>query len=253
MVGKVLLVDGEGDFVGRLAARLERTGLEVRISTSGAHALEVANSWPAAVIVLNVDLPDMDGIDLCQRLRDANRRLGILACADHQAAMDAVLAYEAGADDFYAKTTDIAVAEAMIRRALRRIEDCLDCNHCVDLPRDSQVRALRGGASTDLPTVDPRDLTRLEERLLRAFCRAQCELVPIDALVHELWGRIDVEPRAIYEHISTLRAKLQGLGWTIVNVRGQGYRLARDQRRTIAPSEAPPSIPWAGTGSQRNK
>jgi DNA-binding response OmpR family regulator len=155
------------------------------------------------------------------QVREIRAAVGVrvlLACSKKELGVEVVLAYEAGADDYFAKSLDLVVIEAKVRRAIERRHGRADSGvdaACI-APSESQRALLRN--------VDG-DLTRFEYRLLHLLAKEPKGLVPQFAILQQLWGRTASSPKLLYEHISTLRCKIAAWGWTITNIRGKGYRL----------------------------
>jgi CheY-like chemotaxis protein len=125
MVSRVLVVDDERD-VGRLLAySLDQAGFTVATATTAADALMAAARQPPAVIVLDVGLPDMSGVEVCRRLR-ADRELaevGIVMLTAHGGRDDRIAGLEAGADDYVTKPFDIQEVVLRVRALARRISE----------------------------------------------------------------------------------------------------------------------------------
>lgn len=215
----VLLAGKDSSFLQPLATRLGRLAMRVQTCLSGQEALALASARTFDVAILVSDLADMEAVALCRTLRARGCDAVIFICDDLDLAIDVVVAHEAGADDFLLKSLDPLVIEAKVRRALRRNAQHMSA---------ARERVPAIGVFCLPSGVSARNLTRFEERLLCVLTAAHGEIVSADVLIKELWGHASVEARTLYEHISTLRAKIRAAGWTLVNVRGKGYRLARD-------------------------
>ena len=226
MSPRVLLVDDERDILDPVSYSLEREGFDVRCREDGVSALELARTEPFDVVVLDIVLPGMSGIEVCRTLRQESD-VPIVMLTARDAEVDRVLGLELGADDYVTKPFSTAELVSRIRAILRRRE----------LDRESPVRTeLRvGGIVIDLArhsvAVDGRevDLTPSEFRLLlllaeepeRAFTRQQ--------IMEHLWRTPYVgDTRACDAHISNLRRKVERdhrHPERILTVRELGYKL----------------------------
>ena len=202
---RLLLVDNDDPFVEALTQRLLTSGFTIDVYPS--------NFMPYRhdLIVVSLDYSAGNGLEMIRALRKSHECSTIFACSQRCAPADIVVALDAGADDFLEKKIDFDVLEAKLRQARRRSATCQRAQ-CID-PSYALVDNLDA------------QLTRFEQRLLRLLTRRSGEVVSRDILAQQLWGRATVESKLLYEHISTLRSKLRFAHWTIVNVRGRGYRL----------------------------
>jgi len=226
MTGRVLLVDDERDILDPLAYALEREGFDVTSSMDGLEALERAREGTFDVLVLDVMLPGMSGIDVCRTLRGESD-VPIVMLTARDAEVDRVLGLELGADDYVTKPFSTAELVSRIRAILRRRE--LDR---ASRP-GSEIRV--GGIAIDLARHEvqidgsPVTLTPSEFRLLlllaeepeRAFTRAQ--------IMEHLWQTPYVgDARACDAHVSNLRRKIERDPThpeRLVTVREVGYKL----------------------------
>ena len=218
---KVLLVEDDVRLADALAGALEANGYTVEQVRTAAGALAAA---PADIILLDLGLPDMDGIELCGRLRerhDVGDTAVIMVTARGRQG-ERVRGLRSGADDYVVKPLAIdelcARMEAVLRRTRKRVEEPLEIG---SLRVDPATRAVsRGG--------EPVDLTRKEFDLLLALVREAGTVVSREHLLLRVWqttwpGTL----RTLEVHIGTLRSKL-GTPGPIETVRGVGYRISGD-------------------------
>jgi len=226
MSPRVLLVDDEQDILEPVTYALEKDGFEVTTVEVGVAALDLARRDHFDVVILDIMLPDMSGIDVCRTLRGESD-VPIVMLTARDAEVDRVLGLELGADDYVTKPFSTAELVSRIRAILRRRE--LDR----ESPSRSELRV--GGIVIDLPrhsvTVDGREvsLTPSEFRLLlmlaeepeRAFTRHQ--------IMEHLWRTPYIgDTRACDAHVSNLRRKIERdhvHPERIVTVREIGYKL----------------------------
>ncbi|MFC7883448.1 response regulator transcription factor [Streptomyces sp. NPDC057376] len=226
---QLLVVTGQEFSSQPLAPRLERHGYDVVTVTTGAAALDACGS--AELVLLDLELPDIDGLEVCRRIRNT-MDTPIIAFTDSGADLDRVLGLQAGSDDCLEKPYEfrelMARIDAVMRRAWR--------------PR-STPRTVTGSLTVGDMCIDgasrevrlrgtPIQLTRKEFDLLYYLARHSDTVVTRRRLMTEIWDDSSahaLSPRAsrtIDTHVSSLRSKLGSSGW-IVTVRGVGFRLGQ--------------------------
>ena len=223
---RVLLVDDERDILDPVGYALEQEGFEVRSVEDGASALEIARGEPFDVVILDVMLPSMSGIDVCRTLR-AESDVPILMLTARDAEVDRVLGLELGADDYVTKPFSTTELISRIRAILRRRE--------IDRQSRSRSELRIGGILIDLARhavkVDGRDisLTPSEFRLLLLLADEPERVFTRHQIMEHLWQTPYVgDTRACDAHISNLRRKIERDHThpeRIVTVREMGYKL----------------------------
>jgi DNA-binding response OmpR family regulator len=217
----ILLVDDEDAVQKLLAYPLERDGFRVVQARDGEEALERFGREHVDLVVLDLMLPKIDGLEVCKRLR-AESSVPIIMLTARDDELDKVLGLELGADDYITKPFSIREFRSRVRALLRRAA----------LPPDGGNRDVIavGGLAIDLSQrlveLDGRriDLTYVEFELLRALVAKPGRVFSRQALLQGLWGDYAYrEPRTIDVHIRHLREKL-GDPELIQTVRGVGYR-----------------------------
>ncbi|GAB3701751.1 response regulator transcription factor [Nocardiopsis oceani] len=215
---KVLLVEDDVRLADALAGALEAHGYEVEQARTAEGALAAS---PADVVLLDLGLPDMDGIELCRQLRerqDFGDTAVIMVTARGQQ-RERILGLRSGADDYVVKPLAIeelcARMEAVLRRTRKRVDTVLEAG---PLRVDLTTRSV-------LCSGQPVELTRKEFDLLVALVREAGAVVSREHLLLRVWqtawpGTL----RTLEVHIGTLRSKLGAPG-LIQTVRGVGYRL----------------------------
>jgi len=226
MSPRVLLVDDERDILDPIRYALELEGFEVRGVTDGRTALEAARADTYDVVVLDVLLPGMSGLDVCRALRSESD-VPIVMLTARDAEVDRVLGLELGADDYVTKPFSTAELISRIRSILRRR----------DLDRDTQSRTeLRvGGVSIDLARHEVRvdgnavSLTPSEFRLLQLLAEEPDRVFSRQQIMEHLWRTPYVgDTRACDAHVSNLRRKIERdhrHPERVVTVREVGYKL----------------------------
>jgi phosphate regulon transcriptional regulator PhoB len=224
MKRRVLIVEDEPDIRDLLAFHLEREGFQVAKARTGGEALRQIRAAPPDLVVLDLMLPELDGLEVCRRLRrdPATATLPVVMLTARGDEVDRVLGLELGADDYIVKPFSPKEVVARIRAVLRRAEPA------------SVGRALTaGGLSIDLDmrkvTVrgTPVGLTAKEFDLLRALAEARGRVLSREHLLERVWGYAaagEIESRTIDVHVRRLRVKLGPEGHRVVTVKSVGYR-----------------------------
>jgi DNA-binding response OmpR family regulator len=222
----ILLVDDEDSVQKLLAYPLERDGYRVLQARNGEEALERFDAEHVDLVVLDLMLPRLDGLEVCKRLRsESSVPIIMLTARDDE--LDKVLGLELGADDYITKPFSIREFRSRVRALLRR----------ASAPRHDRRQAeviSRNGLTIDLArrVVEVRDtpvqLTYVEFELLRILASSPGRVYTRQMLLEALWGGFEYrEPRTIDVHIRHLREKLERdprEPELIFTVRGVGYR-----------------------------
>jgi two-component system, OmpR family, KDP operon response regulator KdpE len=213
-VTTVLVVDDEPQILRALRINLRVRQYEVHVAGTGAQALEVAAKHPPDLVILDLGLPDRDGVEVIAGLRgwtDAP----IIVLSGRADSTDKVEALDAGADDYVTKPFSMDELLARLRAVLRREEVIRPGaivtigNSRIDLAARTVER--RGGAAAPGAAADgPVHLTRTEWRLLEILLRSPGQLIPASRLLAEVWGA-GHERHAHYLrfHMAGLRRKLE--------------------------------------------
>ena len=222
----ILLVADEDSIQKLLAYPLERDGFRVLQARDGAEALELFDGERVDLVVLDLMLPKIDGLEVCKRLR-AGSDVPIIMLTARGDELDKVLGLELGADDYITKPFSIREFRSRVRALLRRASgsrrrlaegDALEAGELrIDPAR--RIVELRG---------EPIQLTYVEFELLRALAANPGRVYTREALLRALWGDSAYrEPRTIDVHVRHLREKLERDPREpeyLFTVRGVGYR-----------------------------
>ncbi|MPZ14921.1 MAG: response regulator [Chloroflexi bacterium] len=230
----ILVVDDEPSLTQSIAYAFRKEGYEVATVGDGLDALSAAREQQPDVVVLDVMLPGIDGLEVCRRLRRTSA-VPILMLTARGEEIDRIVGLEVGADDYLPKPFSMRELLARVRALLRRYElireelttgtdatdgDVLDGG---DLRVDIGThRVTRRGAVVDL--------TPKEFDLLAALIRHRGRVLPPGRLLQLVWGYTDADTRTVTVHIRNLRSKLEedpSEPTLIETVRGVGYRYAR--------------------------
>jgi DNA-binding response OmpR family regulator len=226
----ILLVDDEESIQRLLAYPLERDGFRVVPAHDGEEALERFAAEPIDLVVLDLMLPKLDGLEVCKRLR-AQSTVPIIMLTARDDEFDKVLGLELGADDYITKPFSIREFRSRVRALLRRAAAPRR-----EIREDETIEAgdLRIDPAKRSVSVrdESRELTYVEFELLRTLAGAPGKVFSRQALLEAIWGDSAYrEPRTIDVHIRHLREKLERdprQPEYVFTVRGVGYRF-RDQ------------------------
>jgi two-component system response regulator MprA len=221
---RILIVDDDRALRDALRRALALAGYATDTAAGGAEALtRVASASPDA-IVLDLGLPDVDGLEVCRRLRAAGDRVPILMLTARDAVADRIDGLDAGADDYLVKPFDVGELQARLRALLRRASDEGDDDGAVRFG-DLRLDPSRHGLAVGERFVE---LTRTEYQLLELLMRNPRRVLPHSLIYERVWG-YDFGPasNALRVYVGYLRRKLQeaGAGEVIHTVRGVGYVL----------------------------
>lgn len=224
---RILLIDDDVDLALMLREYLEPGQIELTLAHNSAQGLPLAMQDCFDLVLLDLMLPDGNGLDLLRRLRQHSRRPVIMFTA-HGGETDRVLGLELGADDYLAKPFSPRELKARIGAVLRRFEETPE-----PAPLELSVGALSLDAASGRARLGAQEvlLTGAEQRILEILMRAPGQVVARDQISLYALGRsADRYDRSIDTHISSLRRKLQldqaGDAPAIRNLRGLGYVLA---------------------------
>jgi DNA-binding response OmpR family regulator len=221
---RVLVVDDEREMAELLSRGLVAEGYEVDIASDGIRAMTMVGEEKYDLAVLDVMMPGMSGFELCRRLRDQVRGIGIILLTARDAVDDRVRGLDAGADDYLTKPFAFAELAARLR-ALRRREALASTSLelgglAIDLTSqriavgDAQVR-----------------LSRTEFDLLRLLAARPEEVLPRAEILDAIWGSATyIDPNIVDQYVSYLRKKLDAISAPvrIVTARGVGFRLTTE-------------------------
>jgi two-component system response regulator MprA len=221
---RVLVVDDDDAVRRALAHALTRDGYETAVAADGAAALESLAAGRHDAVVLDILMPEPNGLEVCRRLRAGGDRTPILMLTARDLVADRVAGLDAGADDYLAKPFALEELRARIRALLRRSGADQEVLRFADLELDTAAcRAVRGGR--------PLDLTRTEYALLELFLRNPRRVLSRTLIFDSVWG-YDFGPssNALWVYVSYLRAKLEAGGEPrlVQTVRGLGYVLREE-------------------------
>lgn len=219
---KILIVDDEPSITNLVSAYLKPEGYEVFIASDGNAGLKVSRAFKPDIIILDVMLPGMDGIELLSRLRRESDVYVIMLTARTEET-DKVVGLSVGADDYVTKPFSPRELVARVKAALRRIEAGAGSGGERSVFSFQHVRIDLGARKV---TVDenPIELTTIEFDLLKALAENHGRVLSREQLLEKVWGgEYFGEIRVVDVHLGHVRQKL-GRDDLIATVRGVGYR-----------------------------
>ena len=225
MAHDVLVVEDEEDIAVPLMRTLEREGYEVNRVSAGAEAVSFAVGEGPAVVILDLGLPDMDGIDVCRQMRAGGFLGGIIMVTARAGELDRVVGLDVGADDYLAKPFGLAELLARVRALLRRSG--------APAPDDTTVTMSSGlkiDAASRRVHLGDREiaLTAKEFDVLAVLATNHDKVVARETLMNEVWDQNWYgSTKTLDVTIGRLRSKLEAAaaGEKVVAIRGVGFRL----------------------------
>jgi two-component system, OmpR family, response regulator VicR len=226
MSARILVVDDEPPIVNLLAYNLKQANYEVIIARDGEEALQQARQEHPDLIILDIMLPKMDGLDVCRTLR-RERDVPIIMLTARDDEIDRVVGLELGADDYVVKPFSVRELMVRVKNVLRRSNPI----PAADSPATVQVN----GLTVDLSRCEaswhnvPLKLTTLELRLLYTLAQHAGQVLSREQLLEQVWGYDYFgDLRAVDAAVKRLRARLREAdsgNEFIATVRGMGYKL----------------------------
>jgi two-component system, OmpR family, phosphate regulon response regulator PhoB len=222
---RVLVVDDEPDIVALVAYHLAKSGYTVSTATNGPEGLAVARRDKPSIIVLDLMLPGLSGLEVMEELRgdSATSNIAVLMLTARREESDRIKGLTVGADDYLTKPFSpqelVLRVAAILRRVKAGREESLDVK---------QIGPLRIDTTAHRVTVDSRevDLTPTEFKLLLLLAERKGRVQPRNLLLEIVWEAApDIQTRTVDMHVQRLRAKLGDAGDLIETVRGFGYRI----------------------------
>ena len=225
MKKKILIIEDETDLIKGLKINLTDEGYDVDWAVNGVEGLRKALDNAPDLILLDIMIPEMDGLEVCRRLRQKNSSIPVIMLTAKGGEIDKVVGLEIGADDYMTKPFSIRELLARIKARLRNTEQIenkpINSYTFGDITIDfARFKAIRKGLELEL--------TALETEILRYFTQHRQDVITRDALLDKIWG-YDTFPttRTIDNHILKIRKKIEeepSRPQYILSVYGGGYR-----------------------------
>ena len=225
---KILIVDDEKDIVDLVAYNLEKEGYETLKALDGEKALQLVRTKTPDLVVLDLMLPGIQGLEVCKRIRKVpeTAAIPIIMLTAKGEEIDKVLGLEIGADDYITKPFSVKELLARVKAVLRRSE----ARRAADQEEVFESGGLRIDFKSYEVTVDGRkiSLSPTEFRLLKFLSRNPGRVYSREQILDRVWGDdAFVEPRTVDVHVRRLRAQIEkdlNSPNYIVTVRGAGYK-----------------------------
>ncbi len=227
-MSRLLLVEDDAALAAGLAAALARDGSQVDVADSGQEALRLARSADYDACILDLGLPDRDGVAVLREMRQSALGFPVLILTARDAIGDRIGGLDAGADDYLMKPFDLGELEARLRALLRRRDaDGTPWRRFGALRFDAEACAAFAGD-------EPLELTRREAGVLDCLMRRPGRIVTREAILAAAFpSDSEVAPNALEVQVSRLRRKLETFGITVRALRGLGYRLEESGRDVL--------------------
>jgi two-component system alkaline phosphatase synthesis response regulator PhoP len=227
---KILIVDDEKDIVKMLDYNLKKEGFRTYISYDGEDGVDLAVRELPAVIILDLMLPGMDGLEVCRTLKQEKKtaHIPIIMLTAKTQEADKVVGLELGADDYVTKPFSVRELIARVKAILRRLGDKEKVPETLTIG-DLAVDLSRIQVTVKHKTVT---LTAKEYELLKTLIQAKGRVLSRDYLLDTIWGfdhAVEIQTRTVDVHIRTLRKKLKGEAKRILTVKNYGYRFDTDE------------------------
>ena len=226
MEQKILIIEDEAGLAMTLRDRLRKSGYTVRVAKDGLQGLELATRELFDLIILDLMLPGMNGLDLCQKLRHLGSSVPILMLTARRQTNDKVAGFKAGGDDYLTKPFQMEELLARVEALLRRAK----------APSAPATRYQIAGLQVDFRSAEVSrqghavPLSAKEFQLLRYFIEHRGAAISRDELLHEVWGYAATpSTRTVDVHVGWLRQKLEDdpkNPQLILTVVGLGYKFA---------------------------
>ncbi|MFA5147416.1 MAG: response regulator [Candidatus Omnitrophota bacterium] len=226
----ILIVEDEKDIVKMLDYNLKKEGFRTLSVRNGEDAVDSARGAPPDLIILDLMLPGMDGLEVCKKLKGDSKTASvpvIMLTAKSQES-DKIVGLELGADDYVTKPFSPRELIARIKAVLRRGKE-----------KEKMPEVLKAGDLTvDLAKIavtlkgKPVELTGKEFELLKTLMISKGRVLSRDHLLDTIWGfdqALEIQTRTVDVHIRTLRKKLKGESRRIVTVKNYGYRFEDEE------------------------
>ena len=222
---KILVVDDDANICELLRLYLTKEGYQVTVANDGEEGLEKFNAVKPDMVLLDVMMPRMDGLEVCRRIRATNTKIGIIMLTARTQEMDKVTGLMTGADDYVTKPFRPQILGAKVKALIRRSKS---------FSQENNQQISCGPFLCDTTTMRfyknnvELNLSEKERSLLLLFVRHPQQVFTKDMIYEQIWGNlIAVDDNAIMVYINRLRSKIEDNARTpqhIITIRGVGYR-----------------------------
>ncbi|PLX32672.1 MAG: DNA-binding response regulator [Hyphomicrobiales bacterium] len=240
MAHKVLIIEDDPDIAALIRMHLGDIDCQCERSADGEHALSAyraaLNANPFDLVVLDLMLPGIDGLEVCRAIRQEKSYVPILMLTAKSNELDRVLGLEMGADDYLTKPFSIPELQARVKALFRRVEALSAATEAPDRPKNIVCGTLHIDADRHQAFIDgkPVDLTAREFDLLHHFARYPGHVYSRAQLLDQVWGyNHEGYEHTVNTHINRLRAKIEknpAKPHYIQTVWGVGYKFAETRK-----------------------
>ncbi len=234
MPRRILIIEDDKDIAHLLESHLKDTGYEVSLAYNGNYGLDQALLKPYDLIILDLILPEVDGLEICRRVRATSISTSILMLSSRASELDRVLGLEIGADDYMTKPFSIRELLARVKALFRRVE-----SRQSEASQESQKMIQAGDVVVDFQKRkvtlqgNPVSLTAKEFDLLLHFANHPGRVYTRMELLNQVWGyRYEGYEHTVNSHINRLRAKIEedpAKPRYILTVWGIGYKFSESE------------------------
>ena len=223
MIAKILIVEDEPDIRDTLSYNFEKEGFKVLSSSDGKSALKLLESNKPNIVILDLMLPDMSGLDLCRQIKNDKKLsdTSIIMLTAKSEEVDRIVGFELGADDYVTKPFSI-------RELILRVKVLIK-KHTTTEHEDTSISlgSIYMNLDAHVVKINKKDiiLTALEFKLLKHLLQRKGRVQTRDQLLGDVWGySSEVTTRTVDTHIKRLREKLGVVADYIQTIRGVGYK-----------------------------
>ena len=223
MIAKILIVEDEPDIRDTLSYNFEKEGFEVLSSPNGKSALKLLESNEPNIVILDLMLPDMSGLDICRQIKNDKKLsdTSIIMLTAKSEEVDRIVGFELGADDYVTKPFSI-------RELILRVKVLIK-KHTTTEHKDTSISlgSIYMNLDAHVVKINKKDiiLTALEFKLLKHLLQRKGRVQTRDQLLGDVWGySSQVTTRTVDTHIKRLREKLGVVADYIQTIRGVGYK-----------------------------
>ena len=223
MIAKILIVEDEPDIRDTLSYNFEKEGFEVLSSPNGKSALKLLESNEPNIVILDLMLPDMSGLDICRQIKNDKKLsdTSIIMLTAKSEEVDRIVGFELGADDYVTKPFSV-------RELILRVKVLIK-KHTTTEHKDTSISlgSIYMNLDAHVVKINKKDiiLTALEFKLLKHLLQRKGRVQTRDQLLGDVWGySSEVTTRTVDTHIKRLREKLGVFADYIQTIRGVGYK-----------------------------
>jgi two-component system alkaline phosphatase synthesis response regulator PhoP len=233
---RILIVEDEATLANLISYNLKQKGYEVEVEHDGAKALQLITSRPYHLVLLDLMLPSMNGIELCRKVRARNVSVPIIMLTAKSTEEEIIEGLNAGADDYITKPFSVGELMARVSAALRRTSEFVETASPSEenIYRFGDLEVNRNTYTAQLQGIQL-DLRPKEFEILYYFIQKPGMVVSRDEMMDRIWGFDFMgDQRTIDVHVSSLRKKIEAVeGHQVVieSIRGVGYKLSSNTSR----------------------